>query len=98
MNIAKLRTKREKLDEKIRQAEQREREQKERQLLKLARKHGLLRMEQPALETALANIAVTESEPSSDTVASVRTPARTPTKKVRPETAPEIPENGWGLP
>lgn len=93
MNLEKLKAKREKLVEKIRQAEQREREQKERNLLKMARRYGLLNMEQAALETTLAKIAVaTESltHPDPDTV-TPKTVARTPTIN-RPETALETPK------
>jgi hypothetical protein len=97
MDLSKLKAKRIKLDEQIRKAKARECEQRERHLLKLAKKHGLLQLEQPALETALARIAVTESEPSFDTVSSMRIPARTPTID-QPETAPEIPKKRWSAP
>ncbi len=97
MDLSKLKAKRIKLDEQIRKAKARECEQRERHLLKLAKKHGLLQLEQPALETALARIAVTESEPSSDTVASMRTLARTPALD-QPETALGTPKKKWGLP
>lgn len=96
MNLEKLKVKREKLAEKIRQAEQREREHKERHLLKVARKHGLLSMDEVELEARLAKIAVaTESEPPSDTVAP-KAIARTPSTD-RPETALETPKKKWGL-
>jgi hypothetical protein len=97
MSLTKLKTKRDKLDEQIRKAEQREREQKQRNFLKLARKHGLLNLEQSELESKLAKIAdVTESETTSDTVAPVM--VRTPAPEPQPETASEPPKRKWGLP
>lgn len=97
MDLSKLKAKRTKLDERIRKAEAREREQKQRTLLKLAKKHGLLQMEQSALSTVLAKVAgTTESVTSSDTVAPAADTARTPAAKTGPETAPEPPKKKWG--
>jgi hypothetical protein len=97
MNLTKLEAKRAKLNEQIRKAEQRQLEQKQRNLLKLARKYGLLDMDQAELETALTKIAVaTESETASDTAAPglvTRTPARD-----QPETARDTPKKMWGMP
>lgn len=97
MDLSKLKAKRAKLDERIRKAEAREREYRQRTLLKLAKKHGLFQMNQSELSIAFAKVAgvgVTESEKTSDTVAHIDT-ARTLTE-TRPETAPEQQKNKWG--
>ena len=97
MDLTKLTAKRAKLDEQIRKAKARECERRERHLLRLAKKHGLLQLEQPALETALAKIAATESEPPFDTVAAMSTPVRTQAAEGGPETVRETPKKKWGL-
>lgn len=95
MDLLQLKAKRAKLDERIRKAEAREREHRQRTLLKLAKKHGLLQMNQTDLSITFAKVAgVTESEKTSDTVAHIDT-ARTLTE-TRPETAPEQQKNKWG--
>jgi hypothetical protein len=97
MDLAKLTAKRAKLDERIRKFAAREREQRQRNLLKLAKKHGLLQLDAPSLETALAKVAgTTESVTSSDTAAPAVDAARTPTTETGPETVEETPKKKWG--
>lgn len=96
MDLEKLKAKRAKLNERIAKAEAREREQKQRTLLKLAKKHGLLQMGQSELSTALAKVAgATESVKAPDTVAPAVDATRTSAAETGPETAPETPKKKW---
>jgi len=96
MDLSALIAKRAKLDERIRKVEARERERKQRTLLKLAKKHGLLQMDQSVLSTVLAKVAgATESRKASDTVPPVVNATRTQGPETGPETAPDTPKKRW---
>lgn len=88
MKLEKLKARRAKLDDRIRKAASREREQRQRELVKLARKHGLLALDAPVLETTLAKIAKTaESASSTDAADLAMNRTRTASDDAPPQTA-----------
>lgn len=88
MNLNALHAKRSKLDEQIRKAKLRERAQRERALITLARKYGLLELDIPTLTTTLAKVsAAAESRIRSDTAVPDNPMLRTPGVGADPETA-----------